>query len=303
MKILIIGLGSIAQKHILAIKNSIIHAKIYALRHSKNSDNRQDIINIYNYDEINFIPAFIIISNPTSKHFSTIEKCLSFRVPLFIEKPLFSKLDNGYNLIKKIQKLNVKTYIACVLRFHPVIRFFKDYIKGSTNQINEVNVYCGSYLPEWRPGKDFRKNYSAVKGLGGGVHLDLIHEIDYVYYLFGKPIKVHKLLSSKSTLNIETTDYANYCLEYNTFNVSIILNYYRTDAKRTMEITYEDRTLLGDLINSTISDNIHGEIHKFPFNLQSLYDEQFLYFNTTEQPMNNISEAWEVLKIALDEES
>lgn len=28
--------------------------------------------------------------------------------------------------------------------------FTKQYIAGSSLRINEINVYCGSYLPSWR---------------------------------------------------------------------------------------------------------------------------------------------------------
>ena len=82
-------------------------------------------------------------------------------------------------------------YNACNLRFHPLIVFFKDFIKNKTSKINEVNVYCGSYLPNWR--KDGITAVTTVQIKSSvEVDLDLIHEIDYVVYLFGFPKRIEK---------------------------------------------------------------------------------------------------------------
>src|SRR5690606_19349874 len=125
-------------------------------------------------------------------------------------------------------------------------------------RVNEVNVYCGSYLPDWRPGVDFRKVYSANKELGGGVHIDLIHELDYVFWLWKEPRKTRAFFSNTSSLDISAFDYANYLWTYDGFSVSIVLNYYRRDPKRTLEIVTEQATYQVDLLNNTIEKN--GEI-------------------------------------------
>ena len=44
----------------------------------------------------------------------------------------------------------------------------------------------GSYLPGWRPGTDYRQSYSAQRRLGGGVLLDVIHEVDYAAWVLGR---------------------------------------------------------------------------------------------------------------------
>src|SRR5690606_14944767 len=128
---------------------------------------------------------YIIISNPTFKHKETIVNLLPLGLPLFIEKPLFDKLDGEF-LLHAIKEKNLITYVACNLRFLDCLKFIKDFILGK--RINEVNIYCGSYLPDWRQGVNFREIYSANKDMGGGVHIDLIHEIDYANWIFGNPI-------------------------------------------------------------------------------------------------------------------
>lgn len=119
-----------------------------------------------------------------------------------------------------------------------MVRFIKDDLHR-LGKIAEVNVYCRSDLRTWRNGIDFRKSYSVRKDLGGGVHLDLIHELDYVYWFFGKPEALHRRMTSKSSLQIDSIDYANYSLAYSNFSVNIILNYFRTAPKRQIEIVSE----------------------------------------------------------------
>ena len=65
-------------------------------------------------------------------------------------------------------------YVACPLRYNAVIQYIKDNI--DLQDVISVRSISSSYLPDWRPGVDYRKTYSAKKELGGGVSIDLIHE-------------------------------------------------------------------------------------------------------------------------------
>ena len=106
---------------------------------------------------------------------------------VLVEKPLFSK-PNKINIKKN------KYYVGYNLRFNPIINFLKKKIKSK--KIWSVNIFCGSYLPNWRNNIDYRKSSSAKKHLGGGVLLDLSHELDYVQWLFGK-IEIEHCKSKK----------------------------------------------------------------------------------------------------------
>lgn len=145
MLILIIGLGSIAKKHIFAIRKVLPNAEICALRHTKNANIVEGVTNLSSLEELNSIPYFIIISNPTSEHFNTILKVAQLKSPLFIEKPVFNNLDYENKIVDVIKSNNILTYVACNLRFHPVIQYLKEF-EISSKKINEINVYCGSYL-------------------------------------------------------------------------------------------------------------------------------------------------------------
>jgi predicted dehydrogenase len=304
MNILLIGLGSIAKKHIAALKALKTDYKIFALRSNKNAEIEEGIENIFNLDDVNVVFDFAIISNPSHLHFEYIEKLSKKGIDLFIEKPAIHTLKNASELIQLIEEKKIVIYVACNLRFHPCITFLKNKLSTETLRVNEVNVYCGSYLPDWRPGKDFRSIYSANASMGGGVHLDLFHELDFTIWLFGFPNESKSVLKSRSSLNINSIDYANYVLEYNSFTANIILNYYRRKSKREIEIVFENETWTVDLINNQIkNDNGEFIFQGSSFNVNETYRYQLKYFldclKNNQSPMNGLSESTEILKICL----
>ena len=307
LKVLIIGFGSIAKKHYQALLQIDPSVKVVAMRNHLNADIINNVLSVYSMEGIkqNGPYDFVLISNPTYKHAETIEMILGLHCPLFIEKPLFDTLKST-QVLDKVSTSGNLTYVACNLRFLDSLIYLKEMLLPKLI-VNEVNVYCGSFLPEWRSGVDFRTSYSAHVDQGGGVHLDLIHELDYVYWLFGKPIQFHSYKSCKSTLDIDAIDYANYLLEYKKFSINIVLNYFRRDKKRTIELVCSDDTYTVDLFSNTVSSST-GLLFESKQSIADTYQKQLVFFidyMTKIAPMkediimNNVEEAFEVLKICL----
>ncbi|MFT5435581.1 MAG: putative dehydrogenase [Ulvibacter sp.] len=305
MKVLFVGFGSIAKKH-AAVLRVIVGAnlELFALRSSKEYEEIEGVVSVFSKKDLPKNLSFVIISNPTAFHYNSIVEALELKIPIFIEKPVHHELDKLNNLIDLFKKKKVKSYVACNLRFHKCLQFVKNKIdSGEYGDVQEVVAYCGSYLPDWRPNVDFKKVYSANEKLGGGVHLDLIHEIDYIFWLFGKPLDVKSFFNSKSKLDIDAIDYANYLLIYRNYVANISLNYFRKDSKRTLEVIFEKGTVSIDFLKNEVSEN-NELIFKLdetdPF---STYKDQMEYFISNLENenvmMNNIEEAGEVLKICL----
>ena len=301
MNVLIVGLGSIAKKHITALRNSVNDVNLYALRSSESAADYEDIVNVWSIAELNTIQIdFAIVSNPTSQHVVTIKQLLALNCPLFIEKPLADNL-NFDNVLSEVKKKGIITYVACNLRFLHCIKFVKDQLDTGSKRLNEANIYCGSYLPDWRLG-NFREYYSAKPELGGGVHLDLIHELDYTYWLFGEPASVSKTLSKNSSIDVNVFDYANYALNYKNFSASVILNYYRRDPKRTLELVFDDETWEVDLRQNSVVSGGRTLFQSTQTNTET-YSDQMNYFvdivKNGKPSFNSIEDSYNVLKICL----
>ena len=124
-KVLIIGFGSIGQRHASILKNFKMVSDIYIFSRS-NSKILKNINKLSQIKKIN--PDYIIISSRTSDHFKHlkyIEKNLSNKIVL-IEKPLFNKL-------KKFSIFKNKVFVGYNLRQHPVVRFIKYFIAKKKN--------------------------------------------------------------------------------------------------------------------------------------------------------------------------
>ena len=143
---------------------------------------------------------YIIISSETSKHFyylNYFEKNLKNKL-ILVEKPLFEKY-------KKFRIINNKVFVGYNMRFNPIISFIKKII--NKEKFWSINIMCGSYLPMWRKNIDYKKSSSAKRKSGGGVLLDLSHELDYIQWLFGKIKLDYVYINKLSDLKISTEDF------------------------------------------------------------------------------------------------
>jgi len=306
-KVLIVGLGSAGKKHV----DALVHLKkeqvsIFALRNDpKHADIYERVKNIRTLKDLTQVPDFAIISNPTSLHAFQIEQLLKYKIPLLIEKPVVSTIDDGIRIQREIKAKNIFTHVGCNLRFLKVMQFTKKFLEEKTLRINEVNIYGGSDLSQWRPHQDFRKSYSANEELGGGIHMDWIHELDYLYWLFGEPENSTKVFGRKSSLAINSIDYANYIFTYPDYFASVILNYYRKDRKRTLEVVTSTGTLLVEIELGNVYFN-NEKIFSHSETLIDTYTCQMEYFlnilkNKTNS-MNDFDHALTVLKMCLPNE-
>ena len=309
MTCLFVGFGTIAQKHFFALNELVPDCIFYALRSSRTSDfSYSNVVNIYDWDEIPNNIDFAIISTPTNLHLDPLFKLVSLGVNIFIEKPISNSLNGLTEIIDIIKQKKLKTYVACNLRFLPALNFFDREILPKINKINEVSIYCGSYLPSWRPNKNYKEFYSAHAEKGGGVHLDLFHELDYAFWLFGSPISSHRFLTNSSNLEISAKDFAKFFLLYEDFPLSITLNYFRRDSKREMEVVTDEETYTVDVLNNKISDS-KGKIlfHNNEIKISDTYKLQMKYYidylNNNVKEFNTIESSYKVLNICLSNET
>lgn len=264
LKVCFIGYGSIAKRHIANLrkicKSRSIVLTIDVLRHKKIACNDRNVNEfVYGKLDVNDKYDIIFITNPTSLHYETLKKYHNNAKMIFMEKPLV-----GYSDIIKINKIKInsnKVYIACPLRYKKIIQYLKNSI--DLKKAICVRAICSSYLPNWRPGTDYSKSYSAIKKLGGGVRLDLIHEWDYLQYLFGKPQKIVYCYDKFSNLKIDTEDIASYIAKYKNKLIELHVDYVGRVNERKFDIYFNDDVISVDLYNNTIDYLVANKHIKF----------------------------------------
>jgi len=129
VKIILFGLGSIGTRHGRLLKKNFKH-DIYAFRSKHKNVNEIGVPEITTWKQVDDLsPDVALITNPTSRHASTAIQCAQRGMHLFIEKPIDSDLKAVQRLKKAVSKSKVSTYVAYVLRFHPVIQLLKKHIE------------------------------------------------------------------------------------------------------------------------------------------------------------------------------
>ena len=232
MKVLFIGLGSVGRRQ-LRLLRELVDADIICYRSGKGKampqfEEKNGIKEFNNFEQaIAEKPDSAIISNPTALHVETALALAQADVPFFIEKPVSDRLEGLDTLQKIVREKNLPVMVGFQLRHHPGYKQLIQLINsGEIGKPLCLQGYVGQYLPDWRPNDDYRQSYSAKKDLGGGVILDLCHEIDIAISVLGRVNKVSCICDHYSDLEIETEDMADITMEHRHKTLSHIhLNY------------------------------------------------------------------------------
>ncbi len=280
LKVCFIGVGSIAKRHIKNLQVVCEQRKIKlhmdAFRHSAGKQSLVDGIETV-YHNIAQMPDYdiIFITNPTELHLASLKKFHDKGKHFFIEKPVVSQgqIDEAKHFCLKEGAVY---YVACPLRYNAVIQYIKKNI--NVDDVISVRSISSSYLPDWRPGQDYRETYSAHKSLGGGVSIDLIHEWDYLTYLFGRPEKVKCFIGKKSKLEIDSDDYAIYIAEFGDKIAELHLDYFGRKTIREIQLLTHDDTIVGDIANNKISFLQSGEVIEFHEERDDYQKRELEYF-------------------------
>ena len=152
-----------------------------------------------------------IIANPATMHIDYTCKMLNDGLNTLVEKPLFTGQEQD-NQIKKLITIRnkEKAFVGYVLRQDIIIKRVKQIIdSGDLGELIAIDMKCGSWLPDWRPDRNYKETVSAKNSQGGGVLLELSHEIDLIMYLAGKLNVKCGLVKNTGILGIETEDLAS----------------------------------------------------------------------------------------------
>ena len=263
------GLGGIGQRHLRNVyakfgnQATILAYRVRNLRQTISSnliiDEKVDFIKKYSvnvFTDLNRAlaqsPDVAFICNPTSHHISSCLAVARAGCDIFVEKPLSDSMKGAEELLSICKAKRLICTVGYQLRFHPCYKLLKRLIlQGVIGKLLSVHAEVGEYLPGWHKYEDYRQMYASKKDLGGGVILTQIHEIDYLYDLFGMPGKVVALGGHHSNLEIDVEDVADVLLEMNfkgkRLPVSLHMDYIQRPPSRNCKIIGESGKITMDL--------------------------------------------------------
>lgn len=245
----------------------------------------------------------VFITNPTALHAGALAAVRGKARALFIEKPIFD--DPAQNLADCLEP-GQKAYVAAPMRWCGTMLALKELLPAQTwGRPYCARVICSSYLPDWRPGVDYRTVYSAHRDLGGGVAIDLIHEWDYLVDLFGVPQTIHCLRGTYSDLELDSDDIALYIARYPRLLAEVHLDYFGRGYRRTLELFFAEGSVVADFGAGTLTLP-DGTVRAYPEEVNRRYEREMEYFldyafGDDPESVNTPRMACDVLRLTLGE--
>ena len=287
-RICIIGFGSIGRKHFSIVREMYPEIEIILVRSGKGKNFGEEkfakkIVN--NIDEaINFSPEAAFICTPATLHLIQATKLIEKNIPILIEKPLSDSSIGIKDLKILANQSNAVILVGYVLRYSESLKFFKKMIDNKLRfNFDRADINCQSFLPDWRPNQDYKKSPSANKKLGGGVLLELSHEIDYIQWIFKKISKVnYAVLKKVSNLDIDTEDYVSIAGKTSASVFSLNLNFFSLKSIRKIIINGKDFTLEGDLVKNKLKIFEKNKVRKKKIKI----DKDYTYRKQHESLLN-----------------
>lgn len=298
-KILIVGLGSIGRRYARLLR-ALGHTDLCALRSGRDGQPCDGVKDLYTWEEVKeAAPGVAFITNPTANHIDAALRCAELGMHLFIEKPLDRCLDRLDALRYLVKEKNLSVYVAYNLRFHPGVKDLRELI--SSEGFEMAQARCSSWLPDWRPGTDHLKSYSANAALGGGVVLDLSHDPDYCSYIFGGVEAVRGTAGNTGTVTVDAEDTADMALHlFNGGRVDVHLDFCtpKPTERRVKAVTRKGTHEL-DLVAGRLFSFSGGQTQERKYDVDRDYtykaEIEYFFANLGGKMMNDLDEAGALL--------
>ena len=125
--------------------------------------------------------AGVIIATSTNIRLQLITKCSEVGAALYIEKPVAYRTYDVQQIFDLPNTTLERSVAGFMMRYHPLIQRLLD---TPVKNIFRASFEIGHDVNQWRQNWTFADSYAADPD-GGGVLLDLCHEIDLAYLLCG----------------------------------------------------------------------------------------------------------------------
>lgn len=284
-KVLVVGSGSIAKRHIRNLRSCYPDAVVACVSSTGRPINPGEVGASVVYSDIQVAavesPDFAIVASPANLHLQHVKLLIDHNIPVLVEKPLCMEV----NEFEQSQWINHHALIrvAYNLRFMPAAQKMKRLIEeGIVGRVSTVFVEVGQYLPDWRPDQDYRTGVSAKRELGGGVLLELSHELDYLNWIFGEFDQVFGVIRNTHSLDIDVEDNVDAILQQEGGLIAHLhMDFLQHKPSRICKVIGEMGTLVWDLMDNEIIHSQPGGRTAVIFS-DSTYDRNQMYVDQIE---------------------
>jgi predicted dehydrogenase len=258
LKIVLIGPGSIGKRHLsnlldIGYKDIAVVSRSGVLPDEFNDNSVYSTVEEALMNE-GFDAAFIC--TPTSLHIQDLLFLLKHQIRnIYIEKPLSNSSAQLNEAVELANSYSSNIVVGYDLHFEPGLQKVRELLQQKAiGHVTSANAFVGQHLIQWRSYQDHRRGMSAKREMGGGVMLDLIHEVDYLYWLFGDVESVVCSYTNTGELEIETEEAAEILLKFSGGVMATVhLDYLQPQLKRFCIFTGTKGTIYWDLADQKVT--------------------------------------------------
>lgn len=322
MRVLVVGLGAIGQRHARNLRALRPGVELHALRRRRlphviteklERDDSRDVevefgLTVHEtLDEaLAAQPTAVFICTPSSLHMEVALAAAEAGCHIFIEKPVSHSLDGLDRLQRIADDRELVVAVGCQWRFHPGVTRLRELLHaGSLGVVRQAEIQYAEYLPDWHPYEDYRLSYAARAELGGGVVLTQIHDYDLAWWLFGAIRSVSATGGKLSDLEMDVEDTVLARLETEAGPLTVSQTFAKRPPHRSIVIQGSNATAALDLlggrlvIQPPIAEGL--AIPDYPRNemFRSEVEDFLSCMETGAVPRSPLSDGAAVLRVAL----
>jgi predicted dehydrogenase len=288
-RILVCGLGSIGRRHLRLLHELNPSPELAAWRSGHGAGCPEEELLVAQFSSLQeavaWQPDAAIVASPAPLHSAQAGELAAAGVALLIEKPLGTGEEHqaAWLPLKSAAENGLPVLVGYVLRHDPALAVLQAWLaSGRIGTLVSAHGRCGSWLPDWRPGTDYRRGVSARRELGGGVLLELSHDLDLLRSLLGPLTITAADLSCSGLLEIDVEDRALLLLSTGAgARVSLQLDFCTRPPARSLLLRGSEGEIRWDLIRGCLRcADLHGVVHEehFPHGGEERYRRQLQHF-------------------------
>lgn len=249
MKALVLGCGSIGQRHITHLRQLGLSDIDAVDTNASVRDRVRSALGVSVLERpeegLSRRPDVVLVCTPASSHLELARQAVEAGAHVFVEKPLAIGLEGTEELLRRVRSGGRVVHVGYNLRYHPAVKAAREVVQsGRLGKILTAHLEFGLYLGKWWKGRDYRDSYMARHDLGGGLILDSSHEIDLALLFLGPVREVSAYAGKLSSLQMDGPDVVKILMRMKSQAlVSISMDCIRPTYARNFFLSGEDRGL------------------------------------------------------------
>ncbi len=169
MRVLVIGAGSIGRRHHQNLSTLGVQTRLLPWREAEGT-----------LEAALAETDAVVIATATQIRLPLIQACADRDLPFYVEKPLAHDPVELAAILAAARPVADRSVAGFMMRYHPAVRHLAE---TDLSDIFRFGFEIGHDVTQWRPNWRFSDSYAALPD-GGGVLLDLCHELDMAACLF-----------------------------------------------------------------------------------------------------------------------